>query len=77
MIRYDKKDIYEEIDSRWSEENSKEVLDKLSHFWIFATHRTVTTQYTGSFISELFWIQDELNDNKLGNGVNRIIYRRD
>lgn len=77
LVKYDMMDKYEEINSSMNEENTKEVLDKLSHFWIFATNRTITTQYTGSFISELFWLQDELNENKLGNGVNRIIYRRD
>lgn len=53
-----------------------EKLNVLTHYWIYATHRTVTTQYTGSYLTEIFWLLDEDNEDKLGKGVNRIIYER-
>ena len=31
---------------------------------------------TGTYLDEIFWIQDELSDGKLGKDVNRIIYQK-
>lgn len=77
LIRYDLLDKYNEIyQNLGPDSNIKEVLDKMGHFWIFAVHRTITTQYTGSYLEEYFWLQDEENSNRLGKGVNRIIYER-
>lgn len=44
-------------------------------YFIFATHRTITTQFTGTYITDLFWLEDFSSDGKLGKGVNRIIYQ--
>jgi hypothetical protein len=65
------------IDDSKDDSKIKEKLSILRHYWIFATHRTITTQYTGSFIADVFWLEDEENEDRLGKGVNRIIYRRD
>lgn len=53
---------------------SKENLDKVRPYWLFIIHRTVTTQYSGIFLDDILWIQDENNDGKLGKDVNRVIY---
>ena len=55
-------------------ERTDENKDKMKKYWLFATHRTVTTRYAGKYITEFFWISDELNRDKLGKGVSRIIY---
>ena len=55
-------------------DNSDEKIKNLSSYWLFATHRTITTQYTGTYKRELFWLSDEESSGKLGKGVNRIIY---
>ena len=65
---------YFEASRAYSQESTKTNLDKLQHFWLFIVHRTITTQYTGAYLDELFWIQDELSDGKLGKDINRIIY---
>ena len=43
---------------------------------ITAVHRTITTQFSGTYETELFWLQDDLNDDKLGKNVSRIIYSK-
>ena len=77
VVRSDMLNDYLEANSNYYLDASKSNLDKLQHFWLFAVHRVVTTQYTGTYLDELFWIQDELSDGKLGKDVNRIIYKRD
>ena len=68
-----------EDESKDESERDAEIHEKVSvlkHYWIYATHRTVTTQYTGSYLTEIFWLEDEENEDRLGKGVNRIIYER-
>lgn len=74
LVRYDLLDKYHEAYHQYYLDNSKENLNKITPFWIFAIHRTVTTQYTGMYLDELFWLQDDLNDGKLGKDINRVIY---
>ena len=65
------------------EEISKENVDKykgdltneLSKYWLFVVHRVITTQYSHTYESEYFWIQDETS-TKLGENINRIIYKK-
>lgn len=57
-------------------DNSDEKIKNLSSYWLFATHRTITTQYTATYETEMFWVCDEKNSGKLGRGVNRIIYHK-
>ena len=57
--------------------DEKDNTEKLQHFWLFIVHRTITTQFTGTFLDDFFWVQDDLHDGKLGKDVNRIIYLRD
>ena len=59
---------------KWVEDSSDENMQNLSSFWLFAVHRTVTTQYTGSYITDFFWLKDESNLDILGKSVQRIIY---
>ena len=58
----------------YSEANVKSLMQPL---WLFIVHRTITTQYTGTYLDELFWVQDEDSDGKLGKDINRIIYLKD
>ena len=57
-------------------DNSDEKIKNLSSYWLFATHRTITTQYTATYETEMFWVCDEKKSGKLGRGVNRIIYHK-
>lgn len=50
-------------------------LDKLGKYYLFVTHRVVVTEYTHSYKSEYFWVEDEMS-TKLGKDINRIIYER-
>ena len=77
VVREDMLDAYLEANKKLYQDPSKENMDKVQPFWLFLVHRTVTTQYTGMYLDELFWIQDELSDGKLGKDVNRIIYQKD
>lgn len=77
LVRYDLLDRYREAQLNYLIQESDSSMKKLSSFWVFAIHRTITTQYTGRYLTEYFWLQDELNDGKLGQGVNRIIYKKD
>ena len=45
----------------------------LQKYWLFITHRVITTQYTHTYQGEYFWIEDEFN-TQLGKDINRIIY---
>ena len=76
VIKKDMLDKYVEAYKDFHLDSSDDNRNKLSSFWIFAVSRTVTSQYSGTFESEYFWLEDELNDDKLGKNVNRIIYIR-
>lgn len=77
VVRYDKLKEYREAYNSWINDLSKDTKDTLGSYWLFMVHRTITTQYTGTFLEEIFWIQDDLSDGKLGKNVNRIIYKND
>lgn len=74
VVRSDLYKKYLDAYSKFLFDSSEENMKAVQPFWLFAVHRTITTQYTGSYITEYFWIVDELNDDKLGKGVNRIVY---
>ena len=74
VVREDMLNDYLEASRAYSLDSSKSNMDKLQHYWLFIVHRTITTQYTGSYLYEMLWISDELSDGKLGKNINRIIY---
>lgn len=74
VVRSDMLKDYLEASRAYSLDSSKSNMDKMMHFWLFVVHRTITTQYTGTYLDEIFWVQDELSDGKLGKDINRIIY---
>lgn len=74
VVREDMLNDYLDASRAFSLESSKSNMDKLQQYWLFIIHRTITTQYTGSYLDEIFWIQDDLSDGKLGKNINRIIY---
>ena len=39
-----------------------------------AYHRTITTQYTGRYETEYFWIEDAAYGKRLGGDIHRIVY---
>ncbi len=77
VVRQDMLNDYLEANKNYYQDSSKANMDRVMHFWLFVVHRVITTQYTGTYLDELFWIQDELSDGKLGKNVNRIIYQKD
>lgn len=77
VVRADMLDDYWEARHNYNVEPSTSNMNKIQHFWLFAVHRTITTQYSATYLDDIFWIQDELSDGKLGNNVNRIIYQKD
>lgn len=74
VVREDMWDKYKKANTELKLNPSKENLDKVRPYWLFIIHRTVTTQYSGIFLDDILWIQDENNDGKLGKDVNRVIY---
>jgi hypothetical protein len=74
VVRSDMFEKYDETYLNCFLNNSKENWDKLKPFFLFIVHRTITTQITGTFLKDIFWIQDDLSNGKLGKNVNRIIY---
>lgn len=76
VVREDMMEKYHEVYRCFLLDGTDDNLKKVQHFWLFATHRTITTQYAHSYLGELFWVTDEDNEDKLGKGVNRIIYSR-
>ena len=74
VVRSDMLNDYLEASRTYSLESSKSNMDKLMQFWLFIVHRTITTQFSGTYLNEYFWVQDELSDGKLGKEINRIIY---
>ena len=77
LVRYDMLVKYWESYINYVYDSSDENRIAVSRFWIFATHRTITTQYTGTYQNEYFWLMDVLNDDKLGIDVERIVYSKD
>lgn len=73
LVREDQLDDYYDVFYRLSEEPDKRKSQLLS-YWLIATHRTITTKYTGTYQGEAFWLEDSESSGKLGKGVNRIIY---
>lgn len=79
VVREDQWEKYNEACLKYTldtPENSDEILKEISSYWLFATHRTITTPYTATYETEMFWVCDEKNSGKLGRGVNRIIYHK-
>ena len=76
VVRDDMLNDYLAASRAFSLDSSKSNMDKLQNYWLFIIHRTITTQYTGSYLDDIFWIKDELSDGKLGKDINRIIYLR-
>ena len=77
VVRYDKLQEYRVAFYNYYLDNTETNQRKVAAYWLFIVHRTITTQFTGSYLDELFWIQDEDSDGKLGKDVNRIIYKKD
>lgn len=77
IVRYDLLKKYREDFREYAfGDRDEKSLEKLKHYWIFAISRIITTQYTGTYQDEMFWLQDDNNENKLGKDVNRVIYIR-
>lgn len=80
VIRYDKlgevRDAFSKIIAEESESNKNKLKSKITSYFLFATHRTITTQFTKEYLDEMFWIADDRSDGKLGKDVNRIIYHK-
>ena len=76
VVREDMMEKYHEAYRNFLLDGTDNNLKKVQYFWLFATHRTITTQFTQSYMGELFWVTDENNEDKLGKGVNRIVYSK-
>ena len=78
IVRYDKlKEYRDAYYNYYFVDDSEANKNKLISYWLFAVHRTITTHFSATYLDELFWIQDEDSDGKLGKDVNRIIYKKD
>ena len=76
VVKYDLIDKYNKAYLNFLLDSTSDNMKILQSFWIFAVNRIVTTQYSGIFQREYFWLTDELNTDRLGKGVNRIVYSR-
>jgi hypothetical protein len=74
VIRYDMLDKFREALNDYKLNSMKEALDKVTPHILYVVHRTLTTQYAGNYIMDMFWLQDDLIDGKLGKDIKRIIY---
>lgn len=53
-------------------------VDVLQKYWLFIVHRVISRySFKFEYKNEFFWIQNDLNDNKLGKDISRIIYTND
>ncbi|MBR2102427.1 MAG: hypothetical protein IJ928_06725 [Prevotella sp.] len=53
----------------------EEPIAVLTKYWLFVVHRTISRySFEFQYEREYFWIENEMNDNKLGKNINRIIY---
>ena len=77
VVRYDKLKEYLDAYYNYILDSSEANQRKVGSYWLFIVHRTITTQFSASYLDEPFWIQDEDSDGKLGKDVNRIIYKKD
>lgn len=51
-------------------------IEIISKYWLFAVHRVISQiKYIFVYDTDLFWIEDESNTDKLGKSINRIIYK--
>ena len=57
--------------------SNAENLSRITRLLLSVTHRVVTSQYTGEYIDEFFWIGDIFETGLLGKDINRIIYTRE
>lgn len=82
VIRNEDKDDYIKACAEWYNKNADKIKsgeetgdlpDEITKYWLFVVHRVVTTQYTHTYESEYFWIED-VASTKLGKNINRIIY---
>ena len=76
VIKDDMMNKYSEAYLNYYLEPTNDNMNVLKSFWIFAVNRIVTTQYSGTYLHEYFWLTDELNNDKLGKNINRIVYSR-
>ena len=52
-------------------------IEYIKSYWLFIVHRVISRyQFSFYYDTEYFWIQDDLNEDKLGKNVNRIIYEK-
>ena len=78
VVRSDMMPKYREAMEKLFVDYSEDKIMKLiAPLWLFIVHRTITTQYTGTYLDEIFWVKDEDSDGKLGKDINRIIYLKD
>ena len=77
VVRSDLIGKYRDAFAKYLQNPSDENLMLVASFVNYATHRTITTQYTGTYQTELFWLEDDPDNSKLGKGVSRIIYSKD
>lgn len=73
VIKMSDKEEYKTLYNKVLSENLNP--DILQKYWLFIVHRVISRYlFEFEYKTELFWIQNEMNDNKLGNDVSRIIY---
>ena len=75
VIKMSDKDAYFELmDKVVKNENNLKDLEK---YWLFIVHRTISRySFEFKYDNEFIWIQNELNDDKLGKDIKRIIYMK-
>ena len=56
--------------------NNEAGIEILSKYWLFVIHRVISQiKYIFVYDTDLFWIEDASNTDKLGKSINRIIYK--
>lgn len=57
-------------------ENKEAEEEIISKYWLFVTHRVISqNKYIFVYDTDLFWIADKSNTDKLGKSIYRIIYK--
>lgn len=74
VVQYDKLGYYREVFNNCRLDPTEENMKKLLQPCLFLVHRTITTQYTATYLNDMYWLQDDLCDDKLGKNIKRIIY---
>jgi len=77
VVRYDMLDKCRDALNDYEVDRSEANMNKLAQFLLGIVHRTVTTQFTGQYLSEAFWIEDDSGNGMLGKDVKRIIYAKE